>query len=380
LLMWISGLLSIALLGGGIYIVWAWYIGGLIETAWLVTGIAMLAWSAAGRWLIILLHLRGSDEPVSVRSGEQHRLRRPEGHELYVEMHGPAAGIPIVLTHGWGLDSTAWYYAKKRLSDRYRLILWDLPGLGQSSQPHDRDFSIERFANDLRAVLELAGNHKAFLAGHSIGGMTIQTFCRLFPELMASRLSGVALVNTTYTDPTTTTIASSLVHALKRPVIVPLLYLTVWFWPIVWAMNVLSYINGSSHIITRLISFDGDVTRGQLDFAARFTAKQSPAVLARGMIALLEFEETATLSTISIPALVYIANSDRLTVPAAGERMAATIPGASLVRIDRAGHCGIIEREREYYGNLSQYVDSTVLPFQSPALTSITRSHVVTRT
>src|SRR5690348_13932517 len=92
-----------------------------------------------------------------------------------------------------GASSTAWYYAKKRLSDRFRLILWDLPGVGQSSQPGDRDYSTERFAQDLRAVLELSGDRKALLLGHSIGGMTIQTFCRLFPDVVASRVAGIVL-------------------------------------------------------------------------------------------------------------------------------------------------------------------------------------------
>jgi pimeloyl-ACP methyl ester carboxylesterase len=264
------------------------------------------------------MHPGGSDDPVSLRSGQQHRLARPEGHELYVEIHGPEAGLPIVLTHGWSLDSTAWYYGKQRLSDRFRLILWDLPGLGQSSQPRDRDYSIERFAQDLRAVLELAGNRKVLLLGHSIGGMTIQTFCRLFPDIVATRVAGIVLANTTYTDPTRTTIASAVVHALEKPLIVPLLHLTVWLWPALWAMNVLSYLNGSAHITTRLTSFNGDVTRGQLDFTARFTAKQSPAVPARGMLAALNFDETQTLGRIPVPALILVANSDRLTVPAAG--------------------------------------------------------------
>jgi hypothetical protein len=47
--MWLIGLLSIGMIAGGIYIVWAWYVGALVATAWLMWGIAMLAWSAAGR-------------------------------------------------------------------------------------------------------------------------------------------------------------------------------------------------------------------------------------------------------------------------------------------------------------------------------------------
>jgi hypothetical protein len=41
---------------------------------------------------------------------------------------------PIILTHGWSANSTEWDYLKKELADDFRLIVWDLPGLGLSKQ------------------------------------------------------------------------------------------------------------------------------------------------------------------------------------------------------------------------------------------------------
>jgi cation transporter-like permease len=64
LFMWITGLLSIGILAGGIYIVWAWYVGTLLAAAWLVAGVLMLASSVAGRWIVVLMHRAGSDNPV----------------------------------------------------------------------------------------------------------------------------------------------------------------------------------------------------------------------------------------------------------------------------------------------------------------------------
>ena len=84
---------------------------------------------------------------------------------------------------GWDLDATAWFYEKKHLASAFRLVLWDLPGLGLSSQPHDRAYSIERFAHSLKRLVDVAsGNPPVILVGHSIGGMTLLTFCRLFPK------------------------------------------------------------------------------------------------------------------------------------------------------------------------------------------------------
>jgi pimeloyl-ACP methyl ester carboxylesterase len=350
LVAWLAGLLSLALLGVGAYLVWAWYIGEIVETVWLVVGIALLLWSVGGRSLILLTRRRSVDEPRSERGGRGRRVPGPNGADLYLEEHGLEAGAPtLLLTHGWDLDATAWYYEKKRLADRFRLVLWDLPGLGLSAQPADGRYSLEGMARDLRAVLDAtAGGRPVVLVGHSIGGMTILTFCRLFPEMLGREVAGIVLVNTTYTMPLNTILAGGLLRALRWPVLVPLLYLTTVLWPLVWAMNWKSYLDGSAHKTTSWASFSGQETRGQLDFAARFTAKQHPGVLAKGILAMLRWDEAATLPTITVPTLIITSDHDKLTLPRASEDMRRLIPQSELVTVSPAGHPGFLERSAEY--------------------------------
>jgi pimeloyl-ACP methyl ester carboxylesterase len=76
-------------------------------------------------------------------------------------------------------------------------------------------------------VLGLAGNRSALLLGHSIGGMIILTFCQLFPAALGTRVAGLVLVHTTYTNPVRMTKLAGLTTMLERPVIVPLLHLTI---------------------------------------------------------------------------------------------------------------------------------------------------------
>jgi pimeloyl-ACP methyl ester carboxylesterase len=350
LVMWLAGLLSLALVGVGAYLVWAWYIGEIVETVWLIVGIALLLWSVSGRSLVLLTRRRGTDEPRSERGGRGRRVAGPDGADLHVEEHGPEAGAPtLLMTHGWDLDATAWYYEKKHLADRFRLVLWDLPGLGLSTQPKDGRYSLEGMAHDLRAVLgATAGGRPVVLVGHSIGGMTILTFCRLFPELLGREVAGIVLVNTTYTMPLNTIIAGSLLRVLRWPVLVPLLYLTTALWPLVWAMNWKSYLDGSAHKTTSWTTLSGQETRGQLDFAARFTAKQHPGVLAKGVLAMLRWDETATLPTITVPTFIITSDHDKLTLPRASEEMAQLIPHAELLMVKLAGHPGFLERSAEY--------------------------------
>jgi len=208
LLMWITGLLSLAVVGAGSYVLWAWYQAEIQSDVWLIIGILILLWSGTGGWISGLFRRRGLDEPRAERGSCVYRIPAPDGSELQLEEYGPENGTALLMTHGWDLDATAWYYEKKNLGHRFRLSLWDLPGLGLSSQPPDGQYSLERFAQGLKAVLDASsGDRHVILAGHSIGGMTLLTFCRLFPELLGTKIIGLVLINTTYTMPLNTVVA-----------------------------------------------------------------------------------------------------------------------------------------------------------------------------
>ncbi|HKH66451.1 MAG TPA: hypothetical protein VKA75_03695, partial [Reyranella sp.] len=113
-------------------------------------------------------------------------------------------------------------------------------------------------------------------------------------------------------------------------------------------MNWQSYFNGTSHLITRLTSFSRDVTRGELNFAARFTATQHPAVVAKGILATLDWDESRTLEGISVPTTIIVGKEDRLTVPEASRYIAKTVADGKLSEITPAGHSGIVEEGNAY--------------------------------
>jgi len=429
--MWFRGLLSIAILAGGIELLRRWYDdsnviervsrpvagavddvrggrGGAVErvvtvrrvfrfepgwnrpTAELAAAIALLAWATAGRWIghgLALLTLRqgtapsadrtgaeaprraskkarrldarrrkdaapiapeADEDPSSDRGGEVHWITRPDGSVLRVECYGPADAPPIVWTHGWGADSTEWFYQKRHLADRFRLIVWDEPGLGLSRKPADNDYRLENLAADLEAVLALAGGRPAVLVGHSIGGMITLTFCKQFPEALGNRVAGLVLAHTTYTNPVRTTSMAGLYTALEKPVLVPLLYLTIALWPLAWLLNWMSYFNGSAHRSTHKSSFSGNETRGQLDFVSRFMPRARPDVLARGMLGMLAYDATAVLARIHVPTLVFVGDRDSTTLPEAGRFIADQVPAADLITLAPARHMGLLEHHDRF--------------------------------
>jgi pimeloyl-ACP methyl ester carboxylesterase len=301
-----------------------------------------------------LLKKHGEEDPRvqegrdSARGGVEHRISRPDGTVLRAVSYGPEEAPTIVMTHGWGLNSAIWHYAKTHLAGRYRLILWDLPGLGKSGSPANGDWSLEKMAGDLHAVLELAGPRPVILLGHSIGGMITLTFCRLFPETLGERVAGLVLAHTTYTNPVKTTSNAGFYTAIQKPVLEPLCYLMIWLAPLVWLMNWMSYLNGSMHRSTDRDSFSGNETWEQLDFAARLGVQAWPNVVARGMLAMLRYDATDVLGRIGVPTLVVAGDQDPTTRPEASAVMAQSIPTATLVTLQPAKHLGHFEHHAQF--------------------------------
>ena len=371
---WLLGLLSLGVVGGAVYLAYEWQqrswgwdpvlkqwvftpnFGLNQETMFFASAIILTLLALAGGMIvkgILSLTARGkaghdagprrTPTPTS-----QQRLRRPDGSELQVEFYGPEDGPPIVLTHGWGLDTREWNYLKRDLSGVFRLIVWDEPGLGKSTRPTNRDYSLENLARDLEAVLALAGDRPAILLGHSIGGMITLTLCDLLPALLGGSVIGLVLTHTTPTNPVRTTSGAAFFTAIEKPVLVPLMYLTIALSPLVWLMNWLSYLNGSAHLSTKQSSFGGTETWEQIDFFTRFQPEASPAVMARGMLGMMRYDATQTLARISVPTLIVAGDRDSVTKPEASERIRSGIPRARLITLAPAKHLGLIEHHTRY--------------------------------
>jgi pimeloyl-ACP methyl ester carboxylesterase len=352
----LASIASLALMAGGAYIVWAWYIGYLAAASWLASGIAMLAWSLLGRQIVLAFYPHGHDEPHAVHSPHSKKISGADGSVLHIEFDGPPDKPVIVLTHGWALDSMAWYYVRKELAKDFRLVLWDLPGLGQSSQPADGRYTVARLAEDLRCVIAEAGDKPVTLVGHSIGGMMMLTLVRLHPDLFRHKVNGMVLMDTTHTWPLNTVMAGGLLRLLRWPIIEPLLLLTVLLSPLVWLTNLQSYLNGTSHIVNRITSLSHAVTRGQLEFGSKYNIKDKPSVIAKGLRAVLRWDETDTPATIPVPIRVIAGDADRLTKPEASVQISEMAPDADLVEISPAGHNGLLEEGVGYGAAIAQFV------------------------
>ena len=95
--------------------------------------------------------------------------------------YGPDDGSPIVLIHGLGLNRECWEWTIPALSDRYRIITYDLYGHDESPVPPSTP-SLSLFSRQLAALLDHLGIESASVAGFSLGGMIARRFAQDHPK------------------------------------------------------------------------------------------------------------------------------------------------------------------------------------------------------
>jgi len=126
------------------------------------------------------------------------------------------------------------------------------------------------------------------------------------------------------------------------------LHLAIALSPLIWFTSWLNYLNGTVLLTTKLSGFTSTETRGQLNFSSLVGIKASLGVLARGMLAMFKFDETATLPTISVPTLIVVGKSDLATRPFASRYISAVVPQAELAVLSPGGHMALMERNQQF--------------------------------
>lgn len=88
----------------------------------------------------------------------------------------------LVMVHGFGANKDSWVRMTQELSDRYNILLLDLPGHGDSSALMDRPYDLMSQRDYLAAILESMDMEPAVIIGNSMGGAIATTFAAAYPE------------------------------------------------------------------------------------------------------------------------------------------------------------------------------------------------------
>ena len=118
---------------------------------------------------------------------ETSRFADAAGLRLHYHEAGPADpdGPPVVLLHGGGPGASGWSNFGRNLpvfAGRFRTLLVDQPGFGQSDRPPVTGNYFTFAADALAGLLKTLGIERVHLLGNSLGGGTAVRFALSYPD------------------------------------------------------------------------------------------------------------------------------------------------------------------------------------------------------
>jgi 2-hydroxy-6-oxonona-2,4-dienedioate hydrolase/4,5:9,10-diseco-3-hydroxy-5,9,17-trioxoandrosta-1(10),2-diene-4-oate hydrolase len=250
------------------------------------------------------------------------------GHRnLFVTEAG--SGYPVVLLHGGGPGATGVSNYSRNidvLADRFRVIVPDLPGYGQSSKDIDHRDPFGDLAFAIRGLLDELGIEKAHLVGNSYGGAAALRLALDRPDKVDRLiLMGPGGVRTTRALPT---------KGLK---------------------SLFGYYGGDGPSRDKLATFireylvyDGAAVPDEL-IDVRYEASIQPEVVAdpplrrpspaavRTLLR-MDFTRDRRLAHLRTPTLVIWGADDKVNRPAGALSLARTMPNCDLYLAARTGH------------------------------------------
>jgi 3-oxoadipate enol-lactonase len=263
------------------------------------------------------------------------RLRSDDA-EICYEIRGN--GPPVVLLHPFPSHHEFWNPVAAALDSRYRLILPDLRGHGDS-EIGEGPALMQKHASDVARVLDAAGFGKAAFVGCSIGGYVLFEFWRRF----RARVTALALCDTRPQADT----AEARANRLKAAATV----LEQGTEPFIESM--IPKLMGQTTLSTR-----PDLVDGARAMMRKMSAEDISQVQ-RGMAE--RPDSVADVKAINVPTLIAIGEEDVLSTVADGELMRQNIAGSQLKVIPKAGHYAPWEQAELVSRILRQFLDEAAV-------------------
>jgi pimeloyl-ACP methyl ester carboxylesterase len=306
------------------------------------TGVAAAAVALERRYLRSLRRDADYVRLTQPLGGETLTAVSADGTDLHAEAFGPPAAHTFVLAHGWTEQLTFWGPMIATLTDRgQRVVAYDLRGHGRSAPAVDDDYVLERFGEDLAAVLEAAvgADERATVVGHSLGAMSIVAWAGAHDVL--SRADAAALINTGLGDLVT---GNLLFGAFARWMNHPRVSRAV----LGSRIPLLPFSTPVSQAVIRYAAFGPSATAGDVAFYERMLTDTPAAVRAACGVALSDVDLWSALTGLTIPTLVIAGDRDRLTPPEHAHRITEALPHpAGLIVLEQTGHMSPLERPQE---------------------------------
>ena len=261
-----------------------------------------------------------------------HQLRSGDAEIVYWLL---GDGPSVVLLHPFPANHEFWLPVAEELASRYRLILPDLRGHGES-EVGEGPATMAKHADDLARIMDAAQVGRAPLIGVSIGGYILFEFWRRH----ATRVAALGLCNTKAPADNADARAARLQAAND-----------------VLARGTEPFLQS---MVPRLLGKTTRETRPDLvEGALRMMRRMSPEDIAKVQRGMAERPDSGnTLKTMNVPTMLVTGDEDVLTGINEANFMREHIAGSQLRVIPKAGHYAPYEQSGEAAGIIRKFLDS----------------------
>ena len=241
----------------------------------------------------------------------------------------------LVFLHGSPGQISNWKYQVKYFERKYRTIVFDQRGYGESGKP--KTVCLEDYINDLDTILEKLNidlKH-VVLIGHSFGGMVAQTY--------AAKRNILKLV-----------LIGSLVRF--KPDIFDKI---IWYMPSILWKKILFTKNFLTIRLYRDIYFSKSCPDNIFNEFMADNEKyieSLPAYVYRYLKYFADYDATDFLKRIKVPTLIVVGEEDKVTPPEYSREIAKLIPNSKLVIVKNAGHLILYEKHEELNKIIEEFI------------------------
>ncbi len=233
---------------------------------------------------------------------------------------------PLIFIHAFPLSSEMWSKQVSFFKDKYRVITYDVRGLGKSKQ-NNNQFTLEEYANDLLSIYENLHLNKICACGLSMGGYIILRALEKAPEIF----SCVILADTRAERDTDEVLISrsNAIIDIKSGKVYDVL----------------------NEYLKKLLSEKSYNDKDIKEYVFNIMKSNSEEGIIGALLAIATRTTTLeSLKNLKIPALILVGEQDTLTPIQYSESMNKLLINSTLDIIPNSGHLSNIENP-EYFNN-----------------------------
>jgi non-heme chloroperoxidase len=266
-------------------------------------------------------------------------LQRNDGPDLRVDEAGARDGWPILFIHGYSQSRLSW--TKQLNADAladHRLLATDLRGHGRSGKPEDAYDDSERWADDIRAVLDGFGVKNVTLVAWSYGGLVALDYLATYGIDRVAGLHLIGAISGIGTEAATEVLGSG--------------YLDLF--PELASADAEESVRALSRFVRRCV--EQDLSPEEFHYLLGFNVVVPPRV--RDALRARTVSHLDTLGALDVPTLLAHGEADQIIEPDATCRHAELLDDAATSWYPETGHSPFWEAPERFNRELSDFIAS----------------------